>query len=259
MAIVYGINAVIEALRADSTKVERVCVQRDQHNPRVQEIIDASRKAHVPISFEERAWLDRKTEGERHQGVLCYVAEVGVVEPEDVLDQASSPGLVIVLDGIEDPHNLGAIIRSAEVAGADGLFLPHRRSAGLSPAVARSSAGAAAHLKIARIPNLAHLIELLKKKGYWVAGLDASAGRQLWEADFTVPTALVLGGEGSGLHRLVREKCDFLVSIPVRGKVSSHNVSVAAGIALYEVLRQRKTPDSEQPKAVSKDPSTKPR
>jgi 23S rRNA (guanosine2251-2'-O)-methyltransferase len=246
MAVVYGINAVLEALRADSGKVERVCVQRDQRNPRVQEIIDASRRAHIPLSFEERAWLDRKAEGDRHQGVLCHVAEMGVLEPEDILAQASSPGLVLLLDGIEDPHNLGAIIRSAEVAGADGLFLPHRHSAGLSPAVARASAGAAAHLKIARIPNLARLIELLKKKNYWVAGLDASSDRQLWEADFTVPTALVLGSEGSGLHRLVREKCDFLVSIPVRGRVSSHNVSVAAGIALYEVLRQRAAVSGQQ-------------
>ncbi len=242
MAIVYGINAVLEALRAGAGKIERVCILRDQHNPRVQEIVDASRQAHVPVSFEQRAWLDRKSEGERHQGVLCYVSEIAALEPEEVLEQASSPGLVIVLDGIEDPHNLGAIIRSAEVAGADGLFLPQRRSAGLSPTVARSSAGAASHLKIARIPNLARLIELLKKNGYWVAGLDAESGRPLWEADFKAPTALVLGNEGSGLHRLVREKCDFLVSIPVRGKVSSHNVSVAAGIALYEVLRQRSNP-----------------
>ncbi len=241
MAIVYGINAVLEALRAGAGRIERVCIQRDQRKPRVQEIVESSRRAHVPVSFEERAWLDRKSEGERHQGVLCYVSEIAPLEPEAVLEQASSPGLVVVLDGIEDPHNLGAIIRSAEVAGADGLFLPIRRSAGLSPTVARASAGAASHLKIARIPNLARLIELLRKSGYWVAGLDAESGRPLWEADFKVPTALVLGNEGSGLHRLVREKCDFLVSIPVRGRVSSHNVSVAAGIALYEVLRQRST------------------
>ncbi len=239
MAVVCGINAVLESLRAGAGRVERVCIQRDQRNPRIQEIVEISRRSHVPISFEERAWLDRKAEGERHQGVLCYLAETGVLEPEDLLEQASSPGLVIVLDGIEDPQNLGAIIRSSEVAGADGLFLPQRRSAGLSPAVVRSSAGAAAHLKIARIPNLARLIEMLKEKGYWVAGLDAASGRPIWEADFTVPTALVLGSEGSGLHRLVKEKCDFLVSIPVRGKVSSLNVSVAAGIALYEVVRQR--------------------
>ncbi len=240
MAVVYGINAVLEALKAGAGQVERVCIQRDQKNPRIQEIIDLGRRSHVPISFEERAWLDRKADGGRHQGVLCYVSEMHVLDPEDVLQHASTPGLVVVLDGIEDPHNLGAIIRSAEVAGADGLFIPHRRGAGLGGTVSKSSAGAAVYLKIARAPNTTQLIELLKRRGYWITGLDADAGQPLWEADFRVPTALVLGGEGSGLHRLVKERCDFLVSIPVRGKVSSLNVSVAAGIALYEVVRQRK-------------------
>jgi len=239
MAVVYGINAVLEALRAGRKRVERVCVQRDQRNPRVQEIVTLSREEHVPISFEDRAWLDRKAEGARHQGVLCYVSESPTVDPEDIIEQATPPGLILVLDGVEDPHNLGAIIRSAEVAGADGLFLPLRRSAGLGGTVARASAGAAAHLKIARVPNTVRAIELLKEKNYWVAGLDETSGKRLWEADFTVPTALVLGSEGSGLHRLVKERCDFLLSIPVKGSVSSHNVSVAAGIALYEVLHQR--------------------
>ena len=239
MAIVHGINAVMEALRAGSKRVERVCVQRDQRNPRVQEIVTLSREAHVPVSFEERGWLDRKAEGARHQGVLCYVSETPTIDPEDIIEQARQPGLILLLDGIEDPHNLGAIIRSAEVAGANGLFLPQRRSAGLGGSVARASAGAAAHLMIARVPNTVRAIELLKENGYWVAGLDETSGRRLWEADFTVSTALVLGGEGSGLHRLVKERCDFLLSIPVKGRISSHNVSVAAGIALYEVQRQR--------------------
>jgi 23S rRNA (guanosine2251-2'-O)-methyltransferase len=239
MAVLYGINATLEALKADPRRIERICIQRGQKNPRLQEIIDLGRTHHTPLAFEEKNWLDRKSEGERHQGVLCYVAEMPTLEAEEILDLASSPGLVLVLDGIEDPHNLGAILRSAEVAGADGVFLPHRRSAGLNPAAIKASAGASAHLKLARMANVTQLIELLKKRGYWVAGLEAESGQSIWQADFTVPTALVMGGEGSGLHRLVRESCDFLVSIPVRGKVSSHNVSVAAGIALYEVLRQR--------------------
>jgi 23S rRNA (guanosine2251-2'-O)-methyltransferase len=239
MAVLYGINAALEALKADPRRIERICIQRGQKNPRVQEIIDLGRQHHAPVSFEEKNWLDRKAEGERHQGVLCYVAEMPAIEAEELLVRANAPGLVLVLDGIEDPHNLGAILRSAEVAGADGVFLPQRRSAGLNPAAVKASAGASAHLKLARIANVTNLLELLKKKGYWIAGLEAEAGQSIWEVDFTVPTALVLGGEGSGLHRLVKENCDFLVSIPVRGKVSSHNVSVAAGIALYEVLRQR--------------------
>jgi len=248
MAILYGINAVLESLKADAGRIERIFLQRGQKNPRLQEIIDLGRRHHIPLSFEDRLWLDRKAGGERHQGVVCHVAEAKTLAPEEILEQAASPGLVLILDGIEDPHNLGAILRSAEVAGADGVFIPHRGSAGLSAAAVKASAGAASHVKVTRVPNTAQLIELLKENGYWVAGLEAGSGRQLWEADFTVPVALVFGSEGGGLHRLVRERCDFLVSIPVRGKVSSHNVSVAAGITLYEVLRQRaqqSSPDSK--------------
>jgi 23S rRNA (guanosine2251-2'-O)-methyltransferase len=239
MAVLYGINAVLESLKADAGRIERICLQRGQKNPRMQEIIDLGRGRHVPISFEDKTWLDRKAQGQRHQGAICYVAEMPTLSAEEVLDQASSPGLVLVLDGIEDPHNLGAILRSAEVSGASGVFIPHRRSAGLNPAAMKASSGAASHVRVARVANTAQAIRLLKEKGYWVAGLDAGAVCPVWKADLTVPTALVLGGEGGGLHRLVKESCDFLVSIPVRGKVSSHNVGVAAGIALYEVLRQR--------------------
>ncbi len=239
MAIIYGINAVMETLKADPGRIERICVARGQKNPRIQEIVDLGRRHRVALSFENGAWLDRKAEGGRHQGVLCYAAEMETVTVEDILAQARSPGLVLLLDGIEDPHNLGAIFRSAEVAGADGVFVPQRRSAGLSATAVKASAGAAAHLKVTKVGNAVQLLEQLKKSGYWVTGLDAESGRPMWEADFSVPTALVLGSEGSGLHRLVKEKCDFLVSIPVRGKVNSHNVSVAAGIALYEVIRQR--------------------
>ncbi|HYK91799.1 MAG TPA: 23S rRNA (guanosine(2251)-2'-O)-methyltransferase RlmB [Acidobacteriota bacterium] len=243
MGLIYGIHAVEEALKADRGKIEKVCIQRGQKNPRLQEIIDRCRESHIPISFEARDWLDRRTDRQRHQGVLCYVAEMPTYTVDDILEKASAPGLLLILDGIEDPHNVGAILRSAEVAAADGVFLPQHRSAGLGTTAVKTSAGAASHVKVARAANTAQLIDLLKKNGYWVAGLDAGTGRPIWEADFTIPTVLVLGSEGGGLHRLVREKCDFLVAIPVRGKISSHNVSVAAGIALYEVIRQRRTID----------------
>jgi 23S rRNA (guanosine2251-2'-O)-methyltransferase len=239
MSIVFGIHAVLEALNAGN--VEKVCLERGQKNPRIREILDLSRQKHVPVSMEEREWLDRKSAGERHQGALCYVAEMPTIAAEDVIGGAAAPGLVLVLDGIEDPHNLGAVLRSAEVAGADGVLLPQRRSAPLSATAVKASAGAASHLKVARVTNIANAIGQLKEAGYWITGFDAAAGRPLWEIDFTGPTALVLGGEGSGLHRLVKEKCDFLASIPMRGRVASYNVSVAAGIALYEVLRQRET------------------
>jgi 23S rRNA (guanosine2251-2'-O)-methyltransferase len=242
MALLYGIHAVAETLKATPDRVERICIQRGQKNPRIEEIIDLSRAHHIPFSLEDKAWLDRKAEGQRHQGVLCYAAEMATLDEETILDRAQAPGLLLILDGIEDPHNLGAILRSAELAGVDGVFLPLRRSSSLSAAMVKTSAGAASLVKLARIPNTVRLMESLKKRGYWIAGLDVEAGQPLWEADFTIPSALVLGNEGSGLHRLVKEKCDFLIKIPVRGKISSHNVSVAAGIALYEVVRQRSEP-----------------
>jgi 23S rRNA (guanosine2251-2'-O)-methyltransferase len=237
MALLYGINSVIEALRAGG--LEKVCIERGLDTPRIREILSLCRQKHIPVSREERAWLDRKTGGARHQGVLCHVSELPVHAVEDIVSEAKSPGLLIVLDGIEDPRNLGAILRSAEVTGADGVFLPERRSAPLSALTVKTSAGAVSHLKIARCVNTARLLEQLKAAGYWITGLDSETGRPLWELDFSGPTVLVIGSEGAGLHRLVKEKCDFLVMIPMRGKVSSFNASVAAGIALYEVLRQR--------------------
>lgn len=239
MSVLYGINAVAEALKASPEKIERICVERGQKNPRIREIVEAARQNHVRISFEERSWLDRKADDSRHQGILCLAAEMATFDSEDILEQAKSPGLLVILDGVEDPHNLGAILRSAEAAGADGVFLPQHRSAALSATVVRASAGAAAHVKLARVTNLAQFVESLKKRGFWVAGLDAGSDKSIWEVDLTVPTALILGSEGGGLHRLVKEKCDYVVSLPIRGVVSSYNVSVAAGIALYEVIRQR--------------------
>jgi 23S rRNA (guanosine2251-2'-O)-methyltransferase len=239
MSILYGIHAIHEALKASPAKIERICVERGQKNSRLQEIVELARQSHIRISFEERSWLDRKSGGERHQGILCYMAEFATFEAEDIVARAKSPGLIVVLDGIEDPHNLGAILRSAEAAAADGVFVPQHRSAGLTASVVKASAGAVSHAKVARIKNVAQALEFLKEGGYWVAGLDGASDLPIWKADLTVPTALVMGNEGSGLHRLVKEKCDFLVSLPIRGNVGSYNVSVAAGIALYEVLRQR--------------------
>jgi 23S rRNA (guanosine2251-2'-O)-methyltransferase len=239
MPVFFGINAVTEALRADPAKVERVSVQRGLGGPRLQAIIDLARHAGAPLVFEDRTWLDRKAGGGRHQGVICHASEAATFRAEDLLGQASSPGLLLILDGVEDPQNLGAALRSAEVAGVDGVFIPQRRSASLSASAVKASAGAATHVKVARVSNTNQTIELVKSSGYWVTGMTGNAATHLWEIDFLVPTALVVGNEGSGLHRLVSEKCDFLASIPLRGKVGSYNVSVAAGIALYEVLRQR--------------------
>ncbi len=240
MSLVHGIHAVAEAVKANPDKVERICIERGNTNPRIQNIIELARRHRIRISFEERSWLDRKTEGSRHQGILCYAAEMATFESEEILSQAKSPGLLLVLDGIEDPHNVGAILRSAEAASADGIFIPRHRSSSLSAVVVHASAGAACHVKVARIPNVPQLLESLKKKGFWIAGLDVGSDKPIWDMDLTVPIALVLGSEGRGLHRLVKQKCDVLISLPICGNVGSYNVSVAAGIALYEVLRQRK-------------------
>lgn len=239
MSVLHGIHAVLEALKANPDTIERICVEKGNKNSRIREVVELARAGRVRLSFEDRAWMDRKAADGRHQGVLCYAAEIKTFEHEEILEQAKSPGLLLILDGIEDPHNVGAILRSAEAAGADGVFFPRHRSSSLSPVVVKASAGAAAHVKLSRVTNIVRLIELLKDRGYWVAGLDASSSRSAWKADLTIPLALVLGSEGSGLHRLVKEKCDFLISLPIRGNVGSLNVSVAAGIALYEVLRQR--------------------
>jgi 23S rRNA (guanosine2251-2'-O)-methyltransferase len=239
MSVVYGIHAVQEALKAHPETIERICVEKGNKNSRIRELVELARSHHIRFSFEDRSWLDRKAQGERHQGILCYAAEVATLDIEDLLRESQTPGLLLVLDGIEDPHNAGAILRSAEAANVDGVIVPNRRSCSLSPTVVKASAGAAAHVRIARVTNITSSIELLKERRFWVAGLDASASRSVWDADLTVPVALVLGGEGRGLHALVKKKCDFLLSLPILGNVGSYNVSVAAGIALYEVLRQR--------------------
>jgi len=239
MALLCGIHPVLEALRAHGSRIERLSVERGNKSARLQEIIGLARQRGVPVSFEEKSWLERKSEGMRHQGVLCYMAEIPLLDAAEILETTSSPGLLLILDGIEDPQNLGGILRSAEVAGADGVFLPRWRSAGVSPAVVKASAGAAAHVRIARSANLRQLLDSVKAKGYWVVGLDAEAERSIWDVDLTPPTALVIGSEGGGMRRLVKESCDLLASIPVRGKVSSLNAGVAAGIALYECIRQR--------------------
>jgi len=239
MSVIYGINAAAEAVSAYPERIERITVDSKCGNPRVREIITQAKQKHIRLSFEERAWLDRKADGERHQGILCHIAEADTLDADEILDGAKYPGLLAILDGVEDPHNLGAIIRSAEASGLDGVFIPKNRSAGLSPAVIKASAGAAAHAKLARIGNAAQFIDSIKSKGYWIVGLDAAADKAIWQADLTLPTAFVLGGEGNGIRRLVKEKCDFLVSLPIYGRVNSFNVSVAAGMAFYEALRQR--------------------
>ena len=234
--VLYGINAVKEAIRA--RPMEYVLVAQGQHSRRVQEIVDACRAAGISVRFAPRPALDREAGTGQHQDVVAVCAAKAYDDWETLVAAREKP-LLVVLDGVEDPGNLGAIVRTSVAAGADGLIIPERRAAGLSPAVARAAAGALEHVKIARVTNLVRALVELKERGVWVYGFEAQAEKSYLELDYTGACALVLGGEGHGLHRLVREACDQLAHIPLHGPVESLNVSVAAAVVLYEAARQR--------------------
>jgi 23S rRNA (guanosine2251-2'-O)-methyltransferase len=238
--IIYGINPVLEALRAGRVKELRV---GDRADVRLKQLLALAtergvRVKRVPVDALER---DSRRGGQRgvHQGVVADVDEGADYSVEEIVGGASGAALVVVLDGIEDPHNLGAILRTADAAGVDGVVIQSRRSAARDGVAAKASAGALAHVKIAEVVNIARAVEELKDAGVWSVGLAGEATESYDSIDFTLPTALVLGAEGTGLRRLVRERCDRLASIPMRGHVSSLNVSVAAGIVLFEAMRQR--------------------
>ena len=241
MNFIYGLNAVAEALKARGHACEWVGVAKERHDLRLQRVIEECRRIGVPVRFLQRMELDRMAGNGSHQGVVAVTASKQYSDLDDVVESRRGEyALIVVLDGVEDPHNLGAILRTADAAGADGVIIPERRAAGVTGAVAKASAGASAHLPVARVTNIARTVEELKQRSIWVAGLD-ERGTQAYDAlDYNMDCAIVLGAEGKGVHDLVKKKCDFLVSIPMLGKVPSLNVSVAAGIVLYEILRQRR-------------------
>ncbi len=233
---VYGINAVKEAIRA--RPVEYVLVTEGQHGQRLQNIIDACRTAGIPLRFAPRPALERAAGTPQHQNVVAVCSAKAYDDLETLVGGAERP-LLVVLDGVEDPANLGAVVRTAVATGAHGVIIPERRAAGLSPAVARAAAGALEHLKIARVTNLVRTLMELKKQNVWVYGFEPQGQKSYLDLDYSSACVLVLGGEGRGLHRLVREACDDLAHIPLEGPVQSLNVSVAAGVVLYEAARQR--------------------
>ena len=237
-----GIHAVKEALEA-RRPIDRIAIARGRQDTRVEEIVQLARKQGVPVRFEDRGQIDRLANSKDHQGVVALAAARAAATVEDILGHANSShgqlGLIVLLDGVEDPHNLGAIIRTALAAGAHGVVIPERRAAGLTDTVARASAGALAHLPVAKVTNLVRTMEELKEAGYWLVGLDEQGEKNYTEVDYTSPVGIVLGSEGQGLHELTRKRCDFVVSLPTTGPVKSLNVSVAAGVVLFEALRQR--------------------
>lgn len=239
MANIYGVLPVLEALRAGARRIDRILIAEGSRDSRLRDVLEAARRARVPIRNEPRVSLDRLTHNANHQGVVAITSAASFADVEDLLKHLSPKTLFILLDGVEDPHNLGAIIRTAECGGASAVIIPERRAVHLTDAVAKSSAGAIEHLPVARITNLASFITELKKRNVWVIGVESSGTMAYNKFDFREATALVFGGEGGGLHRLVRERCDAVVSIPMHGKVASLNVSVAVGIVLFEAVAQR--------------------
>jgi 23S rRNA (guanosine2251-2'-O)-methyltransferase len=239
--IIYGIHSVSEALKSRERKFDYVAVLRDRVDPRTQRIIDDCRASGVAVRFVTRAEIDRASNTNTHQGVMAVTSRKKYSAIDDIIEHKRGEySFLLVLDGVEDPHNLGALLRSADGAGVDGVVIPERRAAGISGAVVKASAGASEHLSVARVVNIARTIEELKERNIWTVGLDDAATQNYDEIDYKMNCALVLGAEGKGLHELVKKKCDMLVSIPMMGGVSSLNVSVAGGIVMYEVLRQHR-------------------
>jgi 23S rRNA (guanosine2251-2'-O)-methyltransferase len=235
MRVIAGTHPVREALRA-GRPLERVLVAKGAANPRLQEIIDLCRSSRVPVRFETRDTLDRTSKGAAHQGVIAFGSVQPFARLEDVSQNAK---LLLMLDGVEDPHNLGAIIRTAHAVGADAVVIPERRSASLTETVERTSAGALAYLPVARVINVTQTLERLKQKGFWIYGLDERGAELYDKVDYVAPTVFVLGSEGKGLHQLVQKHCDVLLRIPMAGAVASLNVSVAAGVVLFEWRKQQ--------------------
>jgi 23S rRNA (guanosine2251-2'-O)-methyltransferase len=235
--LIFGINPVLEALKAG--RVSRLRVG-DRNSPRIGEILRLAAAGGVEVQQVGRAILDPAAHSGAHQGVVAELVQPRDWSPAELVREARGPALIVVLDGIEDPHNVGAILRTADAAGADGVIRQTRHAAAIGGAAAKASAGAIAHVKVAEVVNIARALEELKAAGVWTAGLAADGDKRYDLLDMTGPTALVLGAEGTGLRRLVRERCDWLVSIPMKGHVDSLNVSVASGIVLFEALRQRR-------------------
>lgn len=240
---VAGRNSVTEALKS-GRGINKVLVVKGERHGAIREIIGQAKDQGLVVQEVEQAKLDQIAAGVRHQGVVAMVSPVGYVEVGDILQGSidkGEPPFLVLLDELEDPHNVGAILRTAEGAGAHGVLLPKRRTSPLTATVAKTSAGAIEYVPVARIGNIAQTLTQLKKQGLWVVGADVDGDKNYYEADLTGPIVVVVGNEGHGMGRLTKEACDFLVRIPMKGKITSLNASVACSLLLYEVLRQRES------------------
>jgi len=257
MDVLYGLHPVEEAVRSASGRLDRVLLARERGDARLEKLARLCRESGVQLSMESRDQLTRMARTDAHQGALALVRERSFLVLEDLLAlPAAGHRFFLALDGVEDPHNLGALLRTADGAGVDGVLLPERRSAPVSGTVAKASAGASEHVRIARVTNLVRSLEQMKKANIWVLGLDERGSPDYSDFDFKTDCVLVLGREGAGLHDLVKRTCDHLLRIPMAGSVSSLNVSVAGAVVMYEAMRQRRGP---APLAASPQPLTRPR
>lgn len=243
-SIIYGINPVAAALKSGRA-VEKIFVSADNKNPRLQLLLKNARQKNIPVQFIPSSALKRKTNSEKHQGIIAILTAHSVLDLDELLYKSrlqKDPPILALLDGIEDPHNLGAIIRSAEGAGLSGMIIQQRHSAPLSSVVTKASAGAVSYFPIARVGNLAQAVDRLKQEGFWIVGSDERSDINYWDLPLAEQTAIIVGNEGKGIRRLLKEKSDYLVRIPMYGKTESLNASVAAALLFYEFRRQRETP-----------------
>lgn len=240
--IIYGIHPVREALTSSSVLFQKIMVSARTPSPSLQEVIDLARRRGVTLAFREKETLDRMAKGNPHQNVIAFLQETPYAGLEEVLIRSKQVGpkvLLLILDGIQDPQNLGSLIRTGLGCGVQGVIIPKDRAVGITPVVAKASAGAVAHIPVARVVNIATTLDRLKKEGIWVYGASEEAKDRIYDLDLTIDLAIVIGSEGKGIRPLVKKKCDRLFSIPMKGPISSFNASVSGGMILYEVMRQR--------------------
>lgn len=250
--IIYGIHPVREALTSPSIQIKKILISSEHPSPSLQAVIEMAQRRKVPLAFTEKEVLDRRVGRGPHQNVIAIVQETPYASLEEILSRIKQEGtqaLLLLLDGIQDPQNLGSLIRTGLGCGVHGLIIPKDRAVGITPAVVKASAGATAHLPVARVVNLAATIDRLKEEGIWVYGASGDAKEAIDEIDFNIDLAIVIGGEGKGIRPLIRKRCDRLFSIPMKGPLSSFNAAVSGAMILYEVMRQRRA----RPKPLGKE------
>lgn len=241
---IAGKHSVLEALRSGRT-INKIWIAEHAQKHQTQQVITEAKAASIVVQFVDKRKLDQLVKDVPHQGIVAQVAAYQYAELEDLLANAKAKGedpFLLILDEIEDPHNLGSILRTADCTGVHGVIIPKRRSVGLTATVSKTSAGAVEYVPVARVTNIAQTIELLKEEGVWIAGADVDAKQEVYQANFGMPLAIVIGNENKGIGRLIKDKCDFLIKLPMSGQINSLNASVAAAVFMYEVVRQRRKP-----------------